>query len=87
MVNDNKPNPLKKPTQAMTPAQLDHLRYEGYREGLDRGRQDMIDWLQHAYLDDPGRPDRGTPKADAILEVARAGMSHIKSLKLKEKKK
>jgi len=31
-------------------------------------RQEVIDYLENEYMG-PGRPDRGTPKAQAILEL------------------
>lgn len=59
-------------------AELDKIREEGRVEGLKQGRQEILDWLENAYVDDPGRPDRGTPKAEAILELARDAGKYIK---------
>jgi hypothetical protein len=53
------------------------IRQEGFDEGLAKGRHEILDWLEHAYIDDPGRPDRGTPKAEAILELAQAARQHF----------
>jgi len=53
------------------------IRQEGFDEGLAKGRQEILDWLEYAYLKDPGRPDRGTPKAEAILELAQAAQQHF----------
>jgi hypothetical protein len=58
----------------------------GFNEGLQKGLQASIDFLQDAYENDPGRPDRGSPKAEAILEMTRALGIHLRK-KLKELKK
>ena len=50
-------------------------------EGRNEGRKDLLDWLEDAYINDPGRPDRGTPKAEAILELAKAASKHIQKLR------
>lgn len=50
---------------------------QGFSDGLDAGRQEIIDWLEHSYLHDQGRPDRGTPKAEAMLELARDAYKHF----------
>lgn len=60
-----------------TKADVQFAREEGFKEGLEKGRMEILDFLQHAYLEDPGRPDRGTPKAEAILEVARDAQQHF----------
>ena len=60
-----------------TARELKKARDEGFNEGLQKGRQEILDWLQKAYLEDPGRPDRGTPKAEAILELARDASAHF----------
>jgi hypothetical protein len=57
--------------------ELKRARKEGYDEGLAKGRQEILDWLEHAYIDAPDRPDRGTPKAEAILELATAAQLHF----------
>jgi hypothetical protein len=57
--------------------ELEKIRKEAHEEGLQKGRQEILDWLENAYLNDPGRPDRGTPKAEAILELARAASIHF----------
>jgi hypothetical protein len=72
MGNDNKSRVPK-----LDPKELKRARDEGFEEGLTKGRQEILDWLQRAYLDDPGRPDRGTPKAEAILEMASAASLHF----------
>lgn len=51
---------------------------EGFQLGLAQGRKEILDYLEHAYMNDPGRPDRGTPKAEAILEMAREASEHFK---------
>lgn len=58
-------------------ADVKKAREEGLAEGIQQGRKEILDWLEHAYLRDPGRPDRGTPKAEAILEVARDAHHHF----------
>ena len=66
------------------------IRQEGVEEGLKQGRQEIVDWLQNAYINDPGRPDRGTPKGEAILELARDAHAHFiakMTQKIKRKKK
>lgn len=55
---------------------------EGFDEGIKRGRREILDWLQNAYIEDVGRPDRDTPRALAILDIAKAASKHFK-LKLK----
>jgi hypothetical protein len=55
---------------------------EGFDEGIVRGRREILDWLQNAYIEDVGRPDRGTPRALAILDIAKAAAKHFR-LKLK----
>ena len=74
--------PAKKTTQgsrkvSFTVVDVADARAEGHAEGLQKGRQEILDWLQNAYLNDPGRPDRGTPKAEAILEISRAAADHF----------
>jgi hypothetical protein len=65
---------------------LEDAQQVGFQEGLAKGRQEVLDFLEHAYLTDQGRPDRNTPKAEAILEIARAASKHI-NLKLKKGRK
>jgi len=62
---------------------LKRMRQEGREEGLKEGRREILDWLQNAYLDDPDRPDRGSPKAEAILELAKAANAHFLELEKK----
>lgn len=59
-------------------ADIDRARREGHAEGLAKGRQEILDWLQRAYIDDMGRPDRGSAKAEAILELAREASTYFK---------
>jgi len=74
---DPKPTKTKEPLQ-FTPAEIDEIREESRIEGLKQGRQEILDWLEFSYVEDPGRPDRGTPKAEAILELARDAAKYIK---------
>ena len=60
-------------------ADLKLAREEGLKEGRIAGREEAINWLQSAYLDDEGRPDRGTPKAEAILEIAKDLVKYLQS--------
>lgn len=53
----------------------------GHQKGLEQGRQEILHWLEDAYINDVGRPDRGTAKAEAILEIARNAAKHIRKLK------
>lgn len=69
-----------------TSRELDDAYKVGHSDGLAKGRQEILDWLEHAYIHDPGRPDRGTPQADAILELARAAQNHFMT-KLKTNRK
>lgn len=52
----------------------------GYKKGLEQGRIEMLGWLEHAYIEDQGRPDRDSPKGEAILEIARTMGRHIREL-------
>lgn len=55
---------------------LEDSRRMGHEEGLQKGRQEILDWLENAYMRDP-RPDRGTPLAEAILQMATAAREHF----------
>lgn len=61
-------------------ADVKAARDEGFQEGLDKGRREILDFLQRAYIEDEGRPDRGSPEARAILEVANKVAKHIQKL-------
>lgn len=54
------------------------IREEGRQEGIREGRGQILEFLQHQYMD-PGRPDRGSPEAQAILEVTRNIMRNFKN--------
>lgn len=58
---------------------LRRVRQEGFQEGVEKGRQEIVDWLQIAYLADDA-PERGTPEAEAILTVARDASKHFRDL-------
>lgn len=60
-----------------TKADIERARVEGFEEGLQKGRVEILDFLEYSYLRDPGRPDRGTPKAEAILELAAHASEHF----------
>lgn len=59
-------------------ADIDLARKEGFLEGQKKGRQEILDWLETAYLTDMGRPDRGSPKAEAILTLAQEASVYFK---------
>jgi hypothetical protein len=84
MTNDNGSRTAER---SLSPKEAAKLREEGFQEGLNKGRMEIVDWLQAAYLDDEGRPDRGSPKAEAILEMARAAAAHFMPLAGKAKRK
>lgn len=56
---------------------LERARTEGLEEGLQKGRVEIIDFLEQRYLKDESRPDRGTPGAEAILALAREAHEHF----------
>lgn len=76
---------MSAPTSQWT-RQVKLVRKEGFDEGLAKGRQEIIDWLEAAYLGAPDRPDRDTPEAKAILKLAEDAAKHFKA-KTKPKKK
>lgn len=57
---------------------LEEAEKIGYDRGFLEGRADILNWLERAYIEDAGRPDRGTPKAEAILEIARAAGAYLR---------
>lgn len=59
---------------------IDMARQEGHKEGLNQGRQEILDWLEHAYMDPATRPDRGSPEGEAILKVAQDAANHFRPL-------
>lgn len=59
-------------------AELKKAYDEGEANGIRLGQRQILDFLQHAYIEDQGRPDRGTPKAEAILEMAKQAAAHFK---------
>lgn len=66
---------------------IEQVRKEGFDEGLAQGRQEILDYLERAYLEDPGRPARGTPKAEAMLEIAHEAAAHFRKLAKKGRRK
>lgn len=56
--------------------ELKRARDEGFDEGLAKGRQEILDWLEAAYLG-PDGPDRSSPKGEAILQLARDASQHF----------
>lgn len=67
-------------SRAQEARELDDAYKVGFDEGLEKGRKEILDWLEHAYINDPGRPDRGSPKAEAILELARDASNHFRGI-------
>lgn len=58
---------------------LVRVREEGFRDGQKKGRSEILDWLQDAYTGAEA-PERGTPEAEAILELAREAAKHFLKL-------
>lgn len=61
-----------------SPAVQDGLRQSaegGYAVGYEKGFEDALNysitWLEQQYLDAPDRPDRGSPEANALLDLAK----------------
>ncbi len=52
-------------------------RKEGELEGLEKGRKEILDWLEKEYTK-PGAPDRGSPEALAILKVTTAAAKYFR---------
>ena len=59
----------------------------GHEAGLDQGRQEILKWIEDCYINDAGRPDRGTPEAEALLEVAKNAAKHISKLSKRDRHK
>lgn len=59
-------------------ADIERSRREGFEEGINAGRREILDWLERTYLTDPGRPDRGSPKAEAMLTLAQEASDHFR---------
>lgn len=60
-----------------TDQMLRRMREEGFNEGLEKGRQEILDWLENAYLNPSIRPARTTPEAEAIMTLARDAHAHF----------
>lgn len=56
---------------------LEDAERTGYELGLKEGRQDIIEWLKKKYLEAEDRPDRGTPHAVAVLDLAWEAIKHL----------
>jgi hypothetical protein len=59
----------------LTKRDLDHAHQVGFEEGLAKGRQEILDWLQNAYLDP--KVERGSHRGEAILQVAKDASNHF----------
>lgn len=63
---------------------LKHLRgySEGFQEGVAEGKtqalNDLLNWLSDRYIANPERPDRGSPRAEALLTVTRELAAHFR---------
>lgn len=75
------------PRNARAKADMDHPAVkrglkaaydDGEQAGLDQGRLEIIDFLEQRYLKDADRPDRGTPQADAMLQLAREAADYFR---------
>jgi hypothetical protein len=49
---------------------ITRARAEGHAEGRSEARAQAVTFLQNKYMG-PNAPERGTPKAEAILELTR----------------
>lgn len=74
---------MSKQTQRVTPrvtkADVERAHQDGFDAGLEKGRQEILDWLEHEYIHAENRPDRGTPKAEAIMELVAAASAHFRA--------
>ena len=61
----------------LDPKELKKAYDEGVGEGLNQGRKEIFDWLEHKYLEAEDRPDRSSPEAEAILELTREARQHF----------
>ena len=53
----------------------------GVEHGYATCRAEVLSHLEKCYIGDPGRPDRGTPEANAILKLARDLSAKLKGTK------
>lgn len=65
---------------------IKRARDEGYKDGLRKGRIEIIDLLEKKYLA-PDAPARGSEKAKAILELTCDISEHLRKLARTPKKK
>lgn len=63
---------------------LKDAEQKGFEEGLEKGRREILDFLEFAYMRADNRPDRGTTEAKALLVVAGEASEHIKKLMRKK---
>lgn len=71
----------------LSPREVAKIRREGVEEGLNQGRLEIIEWLENAYIKDSGRPDRGSARGEAILELARDAAAHFMPLAVRKQVK
>jgi len=50
----------------------------GIKEGKSQYKVKVLSYLEDRYLNDEGRPDRGTPEGQAILTLARELSGYLK---------
>ena len=50
----------------------------GIKEGKAQYRAKVLTYLQDRYINDEGRPDRGSPEGEAILNLARELSGYLK---------
>lgn len=87
MSNDNNPSPVDVGKKLNNPLvkksrqdqAIKRAEQVGFQKGLERGRREIIDWLQVAYTG-PNAPDRGSVEGDAILKLTRDATLHFRGL-------
>ena len=62
---------------ALGSAALEKAFDDGVAQGRNDERKALLRWLEAEYIDKPDRPDRGSPKGEAILQLAREAMEHF----------
>jgi len=50
----------------------------GIKEGKAQYKNKVLTYLQDRYINDDGRPDRGSPEGQAILTLARELSGYLK---------
>lgn len=60
--------------------QIKEIEDQAYNRGHDAGLRAMLTWLEAKYINNPDRPDRGTPEAETLLQLAREASQHVRAL-------